>query len=89
MCASAAHSTAHAVCLVCPAQTLVKLRRVRYGKHKDDASVVLLGDTDVLGQDGRSLPPAQTGLLPPVSMLILRCAKNYGTQLLPLPAPSA
>lgn len=69
-------------------QAIVKLRRVRYGKHKDDASVLLLGDTDVLGQDGRSLPPAQQGLLPPVSMLILRCAKNYGTQLLPLPAPS-
>lgn len=75
--------------VVCRAQALVKLRRVRYGKHEDDASVVLLGDTDVLGQDGRSLPPAQKGLLPPVSMLILRCAKNYGTQLLPLPAPSA
>jgi hypothetical protein len=70
-------------------QALVKLRRVRYGKHQDDAAIVLLGDEDVLGQSGRSLPPVRKGMLLPTSFLVLLCEKNYATRLLPLRVPVA
>jgi hypothetical protein len=66
-------------------QALVKLRRLRYGKHKDDITVVLLGDEDVLGHNARSLPPGQPTYRPSLSFLVVRCAKNYATKLLPLP----
>jgi hypothetical protein len=65
-------------------QTLVKLRRQRYGRHKDDVTAVLLGDEDVLGPNASSHAPAQEGLTPPTSFLVLRCRKNYSTKLLPL-----
>jgi hypothetical protein len=66
-------------------QSLVKLRRLRYGLHKDDVTVVLLGDEDLLGPNGRSPAPLQPGYKPSVSFLVLRCAKNYGSRPLPLP----
>lgn len=76
------------VCLLaCVLQALVKLRRLRYGRHKDDATVVLLGDEEVLGPNGSSQPPAQEGMLPPVSLLVLRCTKNHSNRLLPLTQP--
>lgn len=68
-------------------QALVKLRRVRYGRHRDDVSVVLLGDEEALGPNGSSQQPAQEGLTPPVSLLVLRCEKNRSTKLLPLTQP--
>lgn len=70
-------------------QALVKLRRVRYGKHQDDGAIVLLGEEDILGHNGRNLPPVREGLLPPVSFLVLRCEKNYATKLLPCHSRSA
>jgi hypothetical protein len=70
-------------------QALVKLRRVRYGKHQDDAAIVVLGEEDILGQNGRSLPPVRKGMLAPTSFLVLRCEKNHATKLLPLREPTA
>lgn len=69
-------------------QALVKLRRVRYGRHRDDVTTVLLGDEEVLGPHASSHQPAQEGLAPPTSFLCLRCEKNRSTRLLPLQSGS-
>lgn len=63
-------------------QALVKIRRIRYGKHQDDASMVLLGDEGILGVNARSNAPSREGVRPPTSFLLMRCAKNYPTKLL-------